>query len=100
MRFFSIVLLSTLAGIASSAYAGERYEVTGRSMAKHKSLPNALVAAHFRCNRQRLWANLDTMHVMPTVSDRSRQPTYRTTVHFECTPHYEKNLPEDREVQE
>ena len=92
---FPIWLYLWLAGMAAGAYAADN-EVTGTSKTKHKSKPNALVAAHFVCNRKGLWANLDTMEVSNTVSDRSSYPTYRTTVKFECTPEYEKKLPEDR----
>jgi hypothetical protein len=69
------------------------YETTGTSRMKEKSLPNSLVAAHFVCNKKGLWADLDTMEVGNTVSDRSRRPTYRTTVRFECSPDYQKDLP-------
>ena len=99
MVFISVILFFTLMGVVAGAYAKE-YEATGTSMLKHKSKPNALVSAHFICNKKGLWANLDTMEVANTVSDRSRHPTYRTTVKFECSPNYEKNLPEDREAQE
>ena len=94
--FVSVILLFVLMGMAGGAYAGE-HETTGTSMLKDKSLPNALVSAHFVCNRKGLWANLDTMEVGNTVSDRSRRPTYRTTVKFDCAPQYQRYLPEDRE---
>ncbi len=95
--FVSIILFFTLVGMVGGTYAGE-HETTGTSMTKHKSKPNALVAAHFVCNKKGLWANLDTMEVANTVSDRSRRPTYRTTVKFDCAPQYQRYLPEDREV--
>jgi hypothetical protein len=93
IAFVSIILFFVLMGIAGGTYATERYESTGSSRLKQKSLPNALVAEHFKCNRDGLWANLDTMEVGNTVSDRSRRPTYRTTVKFECSPDYQKDLP-------
>ena len=96
LAFVSIILFFTLMGVVGGAHASESYEVTGTSMMKHKSLPNALVAAHFKCNRDGLWADLDTMEVGNTVSDRSRRPTYRTTVKFECSPDYKKDLPEEK----
>ena len=77
-----------------ASYGAERYEATGQSQFEHKSLPNALVAAHFKCNRKGLWANLDTMEVHKTVSDRSKRPTYLTHVVFECSTEYQKDLPE------
>ena len=81
--------------VASPSMASDLpYERTGTSHMKQKSLPNALVAAHFVCNRDGLWADLDTIEVGNTVSDRSRRPTYRTTVKFECSADYQKNLPE------
>jgi hypothetical protein len=90
IAFISIIIFFVLLGIVGGAQAEERYERTGTSMMKEKSLPNALVAAHFQCNRKGLWANMDTIEIGPTVSDRSRRPTYRTTVKFECTPNYKK----------
>ena len=91
IAFVSIILFFVLLGISGGANA-ERYERTGTSMTKQKSLPNALVAAHFQCNRKGLWANMDTVEIGPTISDRSRRPTYRTTVKFECTPEYKKGI--------
>lgn len=80
--------------VASPSMASDLpHERTGTSSMKQKSLPNALVAAHFVCNRKGLWADLDTMEVGNTVSDRSRNPVYRTTVKFECSPDYQKDLP-------
>ena len=96
LGFISIILFFTLMGMVGGSHASESYEATGTSRMKHKSLPNALVAAHFKCNKKGLWANLDTMEVSDTVSDRSRRPTYRTTVKFDCSPDYQKELPEDR----
>ncbi len=81
--------------VASPSLASDLpHERTGSSQMKHKSLPNALVGAHFVCNRKGLWANLDTMEVGNTVSDRSRRPSYRTTVKFECSVDYQKDIPE------
>ena len=94
IAFVSIILFFVLLGIAGGAQAEERYERTGTSKMKQKSLPNALVAAHFQCNRKGLWANMDTIEIGLTVSDRSRRPTYRTTVKFECTPNYKKGIEE------
>jgi hypothetical protein len=66
-------------------YAGERYEATGSSyMRKDQSVPNAIVAAHFKCNRKGLWADVSTMEFGKTISDRSKNPTYRTRVTFLC----------------
>ena len=93
----SIVFVLILFSLWSSKAEAERYEATGQSQFKHKSLPNALVAAHFECNRKGLWANLDTMEVHRTVSDKSKKPTYRAHVVFECSPHYQKDLPEKEE---
>jgi hypothetical protein len=94
----AVVITAFVIGMwTGGAYAQDLpHERIGTSKMKHKSLPNALVAAHFHCNRKGLWANLDTAVVGNTVSDRSKRPTYRTTVRFECSPNYTKNLPENR----
>ena len=99
MTMIAILLTSIVAG------AGElKHERTGTSTMKQKSLPNALVAAHFECNKDRLWANLDTLEVVATTTSqykisggRKKITEYHTTVKFECARHYERYLPEDRE---
>ena len=94
--FISIILFFTLMGVVSGSQA-ETFARTGSSIEKHKSLPNAMVAAHFQCNKQRLWANVDTMRVVDrstetyTISGgRKKITVYKTTVEFECTPTYKK----------
>jgi hypothetical protein len=103
LAFVSIILFFVLMGIAGGAQA-ERHERTGISTMKQKSLPNALVAAHFECNKDRLWANLDTLEVVETSTSqykisggRKNITEYHTTVRFECATNYERYLPEDRE---
>ena len=98
MTMVAIMLTSTM------TVAGELpHERTGTSAMKQKSLPNALVAAHFECNKDRLWANLDTLEVVETTTSqykisggRKKITEYHTTVKFECATHYERYLPEDR----
>ncbi len=103
IAFISIIIFFTLMGMVAGTYAAERYERTGTSTMKQKSLPNALVAAHFECNKDRLWANLDTLEVVATTTSqykisggRKKITEYHTTVKFECATHYERYLPEDR----
>jgi len=95
----AIILLS-----APSLASELPHERTGSSRMKHKSLPNTLVAAHFQCNREGLWANLDTMEVVDTSTSRyaiaggtKKITEYRTTVKFECSADYQKDLPEKEE---
>ena len=95
MAILAILLTSTV------AQAEERYERTGTSMMKEKSLPNAMVAAHFQCNRKGLWANIDTLEVVDTSTSqytiaggRKKINEYYTTVRFECTPNYKKGIEE------
>jgi hypothetical protein len=94
--FISIILFFTLMGVVAGSQA-ETFARVGSSIEKHKSLPNAMVAAHFQCNRQRLWANLDTLRVIDeyketyTISGgRKKITVYKTMVEFECTPTYKK----------
>lgn len=94
--FISIILFFTLLGAVSGSQA-ETFARTGSSTEKHKSLPNAMVAAHFQCNKKRLWANVDTLRVVNrsteqyTISGGSKKITvHKTTVEFECTTTYKK----------
>jgi len=95
----SIILLLTLMGIVGGAYADEMLEATGTSTMKEKSLTNALVAAHFQCNRKRLWADLNTLSVVDTSTSsykitggRKKITEYHTTVIFECGVDYKKSV--------
>jgi len=97
--FISGILLSTLMGTIGSAYADEMYEATGTSTMKEKSLTNALVAAHFQCNRKRLWADLKTLSVVDTSTSsyritggRQKITEYHTTVIFQCGVDYKKSV--------
>ena len=87
--------------IASPAQA-ELHERVGSSTQRHMSLPNAMVAAHFECNRDRLWANLDTLEVLDTYTEqytitggRKKITEYKTKVRFECTQHYQREPTEE-----
>jgi len=93
--FISIILFLTGMGIAAGTLSSERHERTGSSSKKHMSLPNAMVSAHFRCNREGLWANMDTLQVVDTYTSqykmaggRKNVTDYYTKVNFECTPEY------------
>ena len=86
-------------GAVSGTYAEERYKATGTSSMKEKSLPNALVASHFTCNKKGLWADLNTLVVLEETTSsyqlaggRKKVKEYRTTVLFECSPEYQKDL--------
>jgi len=96
--FINIILFFTLMGAVAGSHA-ETFARTGSSIDKNKSLPNAMVAAHFECNKKRLWANVDTMKVVSrsteqyTISGgRKKITVYKTMVEFECTPTYKKEL--------
>jgi len=95
----SIILLLTLMGMTAGSNASEMYEATGTSTMKEKSLTNALVAAHFQCNRKRLWADLNTLSIVETSTSsyaitggRKRITEYHTTVIFECGVEYKKSV--------
>jgi hypothetical protein len=94
--FISIILFFTMMGVAGGAWS-DTYARTGSSIEKYKSLSNAMVAAHFECNKKMLWANVDTLRVVNksteqyTISGgRKKITVYKTTVEFECTPTYKK----------
>jgi len=97
--FISVILFFTLMGMTAGTYGSEMYEATGTSTMKEKSLTNALVAAHFKCNRKRLWADLNTLAVVETSTSsyaitggRKRITEYHTTVIFECGVEYKKSV--------
>ena len=92
--FISIILFFTLMGIAGGATALEAY---GRAQDRNQSLENAHIAAHFQCNRKRLWADLDTLRVVETESTqytitggRKRITDYITRVEFTCKAEYHR----------
>jgi hypothetical protein len=98
--FVSIILFFTLMGMAGGAYA-EMYEATGTSTMEKKSLTNALVAAHFKCNKKRLWADLNTLAIVETskssykiAGGRKAITEYHTTVIFGCGVDYKKSVEE------
>lgn len=75
----------------------EGKEAQGVSRNKNQSLLNSYVSAHFKCNRQRLWADLDTLKVKSVdtyqytiVGGRKKITDYVTTVEFTCTQYYKK----------
>lgn len=77
-------------------YAGG-VEAEGSSRIKGKSLSNAYVSAHFKCNRKRLWADLDTLKVIDVsttqykiAGGRKKITEYTTKVEFTCTQYYKK----------
>ena len=98
--FISTILFFALMGFSGGANA-EMHEATGTSTMKEKSLTNALVAAHFQCNRKRLWADLNTLAVVGTSTSsyritggRKKITEYHTTVIFECGVNYKKSVEE------
>jgi len=99
MIFLSVILFSTLMTMVGNTSANEMLEATGTSTMKEKSLSNALVAAHFQCNRKRLWADLNTLSIVETSTSsyaitggRKRITEYHTTVIFECGVEYKKSV--------
>lgn len=98
--FISVILFFTLMGAVAGTYAEERYKATGTSSMKLKSLPNALVSAHFTCNKKGLWAELDTLVVLEETTSsyklagsQRKLTEYHTTVLFDCAREYQKELP-------
>jgi hypothetical protein len=95
----AFLMILGLLTASMKAEAREVYEATGTSTMKEKSLTNALVAAHFQCNRKRLWADLNTLSIVETSTSsykisggRKRITEYHTTVIFECGAGYQKSI--------
>ena len=72
-------------------------EAEGSSRTKGESLSNAYVSAHFKCNRKRLWADLNTLKVKEVYTTqykiaggRKKITEYRTKVEFNCTNEYRR----------
>ena len=70
----------------------EGTEAKGVSRFKSESLTNAYTAAHFKCNRKGLWADLNTLKVKSTdtfkykiVGAKRTTTDYITNVEFKCT---------------
>ena len=73
-------------------------EAEGKARSKDESLQNAYISAHFKCNRKRLWANLNTLEVKDVYTTkykiaggRKSITEYNTAVEFTCTSKYRKN---------
>ena len=100
--FITIILFLTAIGMSTPLYATDWHERIGSSTMKQKSLSNAMVSAHFECNRDGLWANLDTLEVLDTYIEkytitggRKKITEYKTRVRFECTQNYQKGPTEE-----
>lgn len=92
MNKFLVVLCALFASMQASGI-----ETEGRSIRKADSLSNAYVSAHFKCNRKRLWADLNTLEVKDVYTTqytiaggRKRIIQYHTVVEFTCTNEYRK----------
>ena len=99
-------LILSLALLSATAIASPypHFEMTGTAMTLEKSKENALIAAHFQCGRDGLWADLTTAVFTGTdqyreaISGSSKRITkYATTVKGACGPDYLKAIPEDTE---
>ena len=96
-------LILSLALLSATANASPypHFEMTGTAMTREKSKENALIAAHFQCGRDGLWADLTT--AVFTGTDQYREAIsgsskriikYATTVKGVCGPDYLKAIPE------
>ena len=96
-------IILSLALLSATAIASPypHFEMTGTAMTREKSKENALIAAHFQCGRDGLWADLTTAVFTGTdqyreaISGSSKRITkYATTVKGVCGPDYLKTIPE------
>lgn len=96
-------LILPLALLSATAIASPypHFEMTGTATTREKSIENALIAAHFQCGRDGLWADLTTAVFTGTekyreaISGSSRRiDKYATTVKGVCGPDYLKDIPE------
>ena len=98
MKYFLLFMIFPLMLYATTV---ESIETEGKARSKDQSLQNAYIAAHFQCNRKRLWANLDTLVVKDVYTSqykiaggRKSITDYSTVVEFTCTSEYKKTPPE------
>ena len=74
---------------AQSAFGKETH---GRGSTLDKAVENSHVAAHLRCNRQGLWADLDNLRVIKVEKKgKKKAPEHVVHVNFSCTPDYAKH---------
>ena len=90
-KFLVVLCLLLVSPLASGI------ETEGSSISKELSLSNAYVSAHFKCNRKRLWADLNTLKVKDVyitqykiAGGKKRITQYNTVVEFVCTNEYRK----------
>ena len=100
MKHITLSLAILSATAIASPYP--HFEVTGTATTLEKSKENALIAAHFQCGRDGLWADLTTAKFMGTDQYREaisgsnkRMTKYATTVTGACGPDYLKAIPEE-----
>ena len=81
-----------------SAYAEE---AKGMAPTKEQAIENSMIAAHFTCNRQGLWADPDTLELLDFRTDKYRLPGGRAklpyitvSVSFDCTTEFKKEAAE------
>jgi len=90
-KYFWTFLFVIFPLVMYANYAGA-VEAQGVSRFKNESLTNAYIAAHFKCNRKGLWADLNTLKVKnidtfqyKIVGGKRLTTDYITNVEFECT---------------
>ena len=95
MKYF--ILTTAVLILTAHSLDAHALRAVGSSSIKIESLSNAYVSAHFKCNRKRLWANLDTLRVVGNdtkqyviAGGRKKITQYNTHVEFECTSKYKK----------
>ena len=95
-------LILPLALLSATAFADyPTFNSKGTAMTREQSKENALIAAHFQCGRDGLWADLTTAVFTGTdqyreaISGGKRRITkYATTVKGVCGHDYLKDIPE------
>lgn len=90
MKYF--LFIAALFAAQSQAYVAK-----GTSVDKDESLLNSYVSAHFQCNREGLWADLDSLQVVDVsttqfviAGGKKKMTQYIHRVKFECTEKYQK----------
>ena len=73
------------------------FEAEGRAQNREQSLSNSHIAAHFTCNREGLWADLDNLRVVSSGTQergisgsRKKITEYVTRVEFSCKAEYQR----------
>ena len=93
MKWMSFIFL-----FVSMSAPAQIVETFGVGNSLSQATENSYVSAHFKCNRKRVWADLDKLEILSTDEYRFTIPggkkkftEYRVNVRTTCTSSYQKS---------